>query len=192
MRFISLLAILLVACGSPDKTDNYESEIKAHRKEVTKTFLIRESSPLKNEDRKYFVGLNYFEIDREYAVWAEYQALMNQGLSRLSTSGGEEREYIRDGILTFKLKGKDLQLYSYRSTDSPDLFIPFGDESNGKETYHAGRYVDMQAPDSNQVLLDFNKAYNPYCAYNDKWSCVIPPSENKLNIAVLAGERRFH
>lgn len=192
MRYFLLLAILLIACGSPQSSDKYEDEIKAHRKEITKTFLIRESSPLKNEDRKYFVGLNYFEIDRQFAVWANYQTLMNQGLSRLSTSGGEEREYIRDGILKFKLKGKELQLFSYRSKDSPDLFIPFGDETNGKETYQAGRYLDLQAPDSNQVLLDFNKAYNPYCAYNDEWSCVIPPPENKVNISIEAGERKFH
>jgi len=187
-----VLSVFVFACNKSAE-NQYEESIKAHRKEITKIFLIKESSPLEDEDRTYFVGLNYFPIDQSYAVWASYRALPPQ-LSTMNTTGERTADYLKAATLDFELLGKRIQLLAYRSTNPEDecLFLPFGDLTNGESSYDAGRYIDLEEPDSNMLLLDFNKSYNPYCAYSDKWSCVIPPPENRLDLKIEAGEMKFH
>lgn len=192
------LSIIIIACGflscGEDSSSDYKTEIKAHRKEITKKFLIRESSPLEDKDRTYFVGLNYFEIKPEYKVWAQIQKETRKINLSLSTTGERMADYNKYGLLNFELNGKKLQLQAF-STDNEEgttVFVPFADLSNGKSTYESGRYIDLALSDSNYVVLDFNKAYNPYCAYNKDYSCVVPPPENRLDIMLEAGEMKYH
>ena len=118
----------------------------------------------------------------------------------MMTSSGEKADpYKRFARLSFELSGRPLQLTAYQNqrllqSEVYDkyLFIPFKDLNSGKITYGGGRYLDIDIPDSNLVLLDFNQAYNPYCAYGSHWSCPIPPKENYLEVEINAGEKNFH
>jgi uncharacterized protein (DUF1684 family) len=107
-------------------------------------------------------------------------------------------KYVKYGEATFKLDGKEDQLNIYQSLSLREkpaykdyLFLPFTDETSGKESYSGGRYIDLTIPKGNKIIIDFNKAYNPYCAYNHKYSCPIPPKGNHLNIAIKAGVKRY-
>ncbi len=103
----------------------------------------------------------------------------------MQTSTGDEQDYVRVGQIHFKVKGQEAALQVYRS-------IPFVDLTAPKETYGAGRYLEPEKTGENRMLVDFNYAYNPYCAYNEKWSCPLPPMENRLKLRIEAGEKNFH
>ena len=110
------------------------------------------------------------------------------------TSKGTEQAYMKHGTFTFQLQGMTLRLAVYKSAEDPfarSLFIPFSDETSGAETYNAGRYLDLEEQGGDDYQLDFNLAYNPYCAYNDQYTCPIPPRENKLPVKILAGEKNY-
>ena len=110
------------------------------------------------------------------------------------TSKGTKQAYMKHGTFTFQLQGAKLRLFVYKSAEDPfarSLFIPFSDETSGSETYKAGRYLDLEEQGGDDYELDFNLAYNPYCAYNDRYTCPIPPRENKLPIKILAGEKNY-
>ena len=124
---------------------------------------------------------------------ATWTAFPNGKRLRLTTSTGEERDYVEAGELRFKLDGQDARLVAYASATHVDsLFIPFRDATSGKETYGAGRYLDIPYPHGETTELDLNLAYNPYCAYSEAYSCPLPPRENWLTVAVRAGEKSFH
>lgn len=111
----------------------------------------------------------------------------------LATSMGDRQAYQSAGRVTFSLDGKDCELFLYRQDDQSDvLFVPFRDATSGKETYASGRYLEVEVGPDGEVEVDFNYAYNPYCAYNESWSCPLPPLENWLMIPIRAGERAFH
>lgn len=116
----------------------------------------------------------------------------------MAYKNGSNQQYFRFARLTFELKGDDFELYAYRNVDPSQkgsnnpLFIPFYDKSNGKSTYGGGRYLDVKMDNvDDSLVLDFNKAYNPYCAYNDQFACPVPPEENRLNVSITAGEKDF-
>ncbi len=197
-----LKALLLItfafglnSCGS---SDDYQSKIKENRMEKRKHFKYADASPLTNEQKKDFQKLNYFKIDTQYKVKAHVERLSNPDTLRMAYKNGKSQAYIRFARLQFKLKGKSTKLVAYRNVDDKKrssqnpLFIPFYDATNGKSTYGGGRYLDIKMDQlGNSVTLDFNKAYNPYCAYNDGYACPIPPKENRLEMAVMAGEKKF-
>lgn len=187
----SLIFLCLSCSNQHEKTTAYADEIREHRKEITKRFLVDASSPLEEKDKKYFVGLNYFEANPEYRLWASFNKFPNKNAFQLNTTGQARlAEYTLVGELVFQLQDSSRSLGVFAVSEN-ELFVPFGDLTNGKETYEAGRYLDLQSTDSSHVLVDFNKAYNPYCAYNEKYSCVIPPPENRLNVRIEAGEKKF-
>jgi len=110
----------------------------------------------------------------------------------MPTSTGERRSMRRVGVLSFTLQGRQLQLSAFVEAGAPDtdrLFVPFADQTSGKETYGPGRYLDLDRTATSIYLVDFNRAYNPYCAYNSKYDCPYPPRENNLPLAIRAGER---
>ena len=112
-------------------------------------------------------------------------------LITLQTSTGESAEYHRAAVVRFEVEGEPASLTVFREQYSGQLFLPFADATSGTETYGAGRYLEVQPLDDGRLLIDFNYAYNPYCAYNDAWSCPLPPPENRLTVSIRAGERRF-
>lgn len=179
--------------NSEDKKTAQEFQDELNRK-----YANPEESPLEKEDLANLAGLDFFEIDPEYIVKAEFVRTPAEPPFTMKTSTERLPVYVKYGELYFTLKGKDFKLNVYQNqelTQDPEyfdyLFLPFTDLSNGRSTYGGGRYLDLRIPDSKEVVLDFNKAYNPYCAYSGRYSCPIPPEENELETEILAGVKSF-
>ncbi|HEY0744350.1 MAG TPA: DUF1684 domain-containing protein [Chryseosolibacter sp.] len=175
-----------------------KNEIEAHRKKQESEMRDKEKSPLDPKDRKRFKHLNYFPIDLKYRVKAKFVRTENEPLFKMKTTTTRLPEYVKYGEVHFQLDGMDYKLNVYQSpeiTKRPGyedyLFIPFTDITNGNETYEVGRYLEFRIPTSEDVIVDFNQCYNPYCSYSPRFSCPIPPSENDLAIAIPAGEKKF-
>ena len=201
-QWLICLGVMLcvVACGSgPNRIEilQHKKEILAARKDKDRFFKTSQNSPLINEQQMNFKELSYFQVDIAYKVTAHYQPLPKPVEFRIQTSTGHERVYVTIGRLDFSLEGKALTLFAYHEKGQGDngrnsLFVPFTDLTTGKESYGAGRYLDIPKPTNGEsVVLDFNEAYNPYCAYNYNFSCPIPPPENRLDIGIKAGEKIF-
>lgn len=208
MRKITVTTLLLltilpgietIAQISSDSIAAYNQSLENYRKGKNIKMLYSESTPLKPEQQKSFEGLNYFTPDITYQVEAMLIIDEVQETVTMKTSTDRAPEYIRYGTVTFTLHGMEHSLFAYQSKkltevkqDEPSLFIPFRDGTSGKETYGGGRYVDAEIPAEGDILiLDFNRAYNPYCAYNPRYSCVIPPEENRMDIRIEAGEKVY-
>jgi hypothetical protein len=170
-----------------------------YQEELNLSFADSLHSPLINEDRLHFEGLDFFPIDEKYIVKAKFVKLKKQKPFDMPTTTARKPKYIKYGELHFTIDSKDLVLTVYKNIDLSKrkgfkdyLFLPFLDETNGNETYGGGRFLDMRIPKSDEVIIDFNKAYNPYCAYNPEYSCPIVPLENELAVEIKAGVKKFH
>ena len=136
--------------------------------------------------------LNYFKVDEKYKVKAKFAKIENGEVFEMKTSTDRLPEYRVFGTLTFELDGPQV-LTLYQNVQQPDyLFLPFKDKTNTKETYGAGRYLEFSPEDLSNPEIDFNFAFNPYCAYNKDFSCPIPPTANHLDISIPAGEKKWH
>lgn len=157
-----------------------------------KDFYFKNSpySPLPPGLQDRFTGLNYFAPDPALAFEITPEPFIDQANVRLQTTTGEVRSYLRWGRVSFTVEGQQAQLTLYYTPGQPAFFVPFRDSTNGDETYDAGRYVEVERLPDGKVRLDFNLAYNPFCAYSAQWSCPIPPAENRLSIAIRAGEKK--
>lgn len=177
-----------------DSTSQYARQIRQEREQKDKDFKYATWSPLTDEQRKAFSKLDYFEPNPQYKVNAKVVLLENDTVYKMMTSSNEIRRFYKYAHLQFSLDGKSCQLLLLKSAEptTPNYyFLPFKDLTSGVTTYAAGRYIDVEAPKTTSLTIDFNKAYNPYCAYNDSYSCPLPPAENTLAVHVLAGERLF-
>jgi uncharacterized protein len=155
-----------------------------------------EESPFK-DSLAHFTSLSYFEPDIKYRVNAEIEPIRNKKMLVLPTSDDKEKKYMEYAYATFKLDGVENKLLILEIVDmgpyKGTLFLAFADETSARETYGAGRYLDLKkVPGAATLTLDFNKAYNPYCAYSENFSCPFPPKENVLKIAIKAGEKNYH
>ncbi len=170
------------------------SELSEFRGEKDAFFREHPSSPLTASQRSTFRGLTYFPENEALIVRAP---LETDGVDRdesivMQTTTGGEQTYHRAGVVRFEVDGRPAAVTLYASPEMHELFVPFRDATSGKETYGAGRYLEVEPPDAQgNVVVDFNDAYNPYCAYNPEWSCPIPPGENWLPVAIRAGEKTF-
>lgn len=191
------LIILFSLISSTCFGQSYTEQIAKHREAYKADFLKDSNSPLRRTDIKH---LHFYNADSSYRVFATVNILENQKTFKMPTYAGTTADYIRYANLKFELNGKPLQLTLYKSialSANPAykdyLFLPFTDQTNNKETYEGGRYIDLKstAINNGKIELDFNKAYNPYCAYSDGYRCPIPPEENDLAIPILAGEKLF-
>ncbi|WP_408612149.1 DUF1684 domain-containing protein [Flavivirga spongiicola] len=169
----------------------FQRKINAEYKDAT-------TSPLKDKDRKQFEGLDFFNFDSTYVVKAQFKRTPNEKSFKMKTTTTRLPEYVKYGELSFDLKGKSFSLNIYQNLGLIEkegyedyLFLPFLDETNGLESYGGGRYIDARIPEGNTFIIDFNKAYNPYCAYNDKYSCPIVPRKNYLKTRIEAGVKVF-
>lgn len=154
-------------------------------------FFASSQSPLPDSIKQGFAGLAYFEFKLELVFRLSLIPFQDFQHVMMDTSNGVRKSYVRAGTLEFALLGQTLNLTAYSNPESenPELFIPFRDATSGKQTYASGRYLDPELSADGTVLLDFNLAYHPYCAYSDGWSCPIPPLENWLKVPILAGEK---
>lgn len=163
-----------------------------YQKELDAFYSTPMESPLTNEDLHRFSGLPFFPVSEQYQVQARLEVTPATKPFGMKTTTQRMPMYRQYGVLHFELHGQQLQLPVYQSaeatTEDRDLFVPFTDLTNGKTSYKGGRYVEVQIPETGTTLcLDFNRAYNPYCAYNPRYSCPVVPDANHLPVAVEAG-----
>jgi len=182
---------------SQEKFDKSVSE--AFQNNLNKEFAEVDKSPLTQEDRSHFKSLEFFPIDEKFAVVATFVKSKGEKSFEMKTTTSRTPMYIKYGELHFKLEGKDFKLDVFQNLDlmkkkgfKDNLFLPFSDLTSGNESYIGGRYIDMKIPKGDTILIDFNQAYNPYCAYNPKYSCPIVPLQNDLMIEIKAGVKKFH
>ena len=172
------------------------SEIAEFRAEKDDFFRDSDQSPLTLEQQEAFEGLRYFPEDPTYTVVATLELADDAAPVTMVTSKGTVQTFLRVGRLHFTIHDQPAELTLFQDAEAQSLFLPFSDATSGAETYSAGRYVEVEALDKrdgqHRVGIDFNLAYNPYCAYNEDWICPVPPAENHLGIAIRAGEMNFH
>lgn len=190
-----VVSLGMVACSSgPQPTNDAASQQSVAAWRAAKDALFKsDDSPLLPADRMAFTGLPYYPIDPAYQAPA---VLKENRLPRLvielPTSTTELRKMQRVGTLTFTVKGTTLTLTAFADEGVRDitrLFVPFGDLTSGTETYKGGRYLELDRTSTTLYDLDFNRAYHPYCVYNADFVCPVPPPENRLAVAIQAGER---
>ena len=156
-----------------------------------------EDSPILPEEKAGFRGLSYFPVSPALRFSVPLHRYPAPARVRLGTNTGEIRSGLRYGYFEFQVDGQMCRLQVFRLEDAPDsggvqLFVPFRDATSGNESYSAGRYIDLKENTSGIYDLDFNRAYNPYCAYNSRFSCPVPPAENTLHVPIRAGEKKYH
>ncbi|NWF93893.1 MAG: DUF1684 domain-containing protein [Syntrophaceae bacterium] len=194
LLLITLKATPPLAGVEEDPRDHREEKLKAFRINRDKFFKEDPRSPLKETDRKRFRGLSYYPIEIKYAMVGTIERYPTEPKPlyvNLPTNKGREKKYVKYGRFKFKLEGKEYVLQIYRPLGGGDLFLPFKDKTSGKETYPEGRYLYIEPMPGGKVLIDFNRAYNPFCEYNEKYTCPFAPTENWLDIEIRAGEKRF-
>lgn len=174
----------------------YHAESIRFWEEQNEHYKHKKTSPLPKKERKAFSGHQYYDFKLSYVVYAKMVPVKNSDTIVMKTSSGAEKQYVRYGILHFSIKGVHCHLTAFQSLSlrvveeyKNYLFIPFKDLTAGGETYGGGRYLDVTIPESSAMILNFNTAYNPYCAYTDGYSCPIPPDENKLSVSIEAGAK---
>lgn len=166
------------------------NELKIFRSHKDKFFKDDPHSPLSDKQRKTFRGLDYFPEDPNLKFIIRVEPFKEQDQVQIQTSTGESDSYLRYGRLNFEVEGQPAQLTVYLGRDG-SAFVPFRDQTSGDETYGAGRYLEPETLDGSKYLVDFNLAYNPWCAYSALYSCPLPPEENHLSVPVRAGEKSF-
>lgn len=190
-----LCTFYLFGCSSgPSAPDEqaYRDEIAANRAAKERSFREESDSPIPPGKRGELLPLNYFAIDSEYSVPAILRLAEERPTFEMPTSTGKLRKMQHIGTLEFTLKGQALKLGAFvdaGATRIQQLFVPFTDLTTGTETYAAGRYLDLHPTGTGIYVIDFNRAYNPYCAYNETYDCPFPPPSNRLSVPIRAGER---
>ena len=199
-QLLFALSIIASFSNCTAQETSYEDEIKLVQYELNREYADASTSPLTEEDLKTFKTLDFFKIDKNYRAEAAFELTPDTPIFEMQTTTDRLPLYRKYGIARFTLNGVKLELSIYQNqklmTDieyEDYLFIPFNDTTNGTLSYGGGRYIDLGIPseESNTIVIDFNKAYNPYCAYNHKYSCPIPPSENNLSITIPAGVKAY-
>ena len=198
--FIALLFIGLLESTYPKDSQTDQEiihAIQSFRKERDRFFKTAPNSPLEEFDKLHFKGLRYFHLDLKYRLEGEIERyIINindpKYYAIFPTNKGPRKRYVRYGKFRFTFEGEEYSLELYKSIGGDLIFIPFYDRTTGKETYEGGRYLDSEIlMPGYRIVVDFNYAYNPSCEYNEKFVCVLPLEENRLNIEIRAGEKKF-
>lgn len=173
------------------------SALSRFRAEIDDFMQYHGQSPLTDEQIISFAGLNYYDEDPGFVIESEVERFaQDEPLIEMQTSTGDTQQYRPWGRFNFEVDGQEVSLVVYANPQGGDFFLPFKDATNGRATYGAGRYLDSHRPGisrvgSDRLEIDFNYAYNPYCAYNERYSCPLPPAENWLRVAIRAGEKKL-
>ena len=185
------LSIIAMSCNSEDPNAKYLEDMKTYRHNEKEFFRNSEDSPVVDMTDKTIPF--YYEPKPEYKVEAYLDEFADKDTLEMLTTQSDVRKMIRYGDLKFKVNGEKFSLTAYVNIEHPEsFFIPFHDETNGKETYEAGRYLELEIVKDSKYILDFNLAYNPYCYYNAKYSCPIVPEDNYLKTKIEAGEKSYN
>jgi len=198
MKKSLLILLLLFVSVSYAQESKQIKEAKKFQQKLNKEFSSKEESPLTKEDLATFKSLDFFPIDSNFIVTASLTLHKGSENLEMKTTTDRIQVYKLYATANFKLNGKDYSLEIYQNEKlllTPDyedyLFLPFTDLTNGETSYGGGRYIDLRLPKADSILIDFNQSYNPLCAYNEKYSCPIPPKSNHLNTSISAGVKNF-
>jgi len=178
--------------GNP--MEGREEKLRIFRDRREQFFKQDPHSPVSESDRKKFHGLSYYPVDLKYAMVGSierYPVEPKPVYANLPTSKGTDKKYVKHGRFKFCLMGKEFTLQIYRPLGGGDLFLPFKDKTSETETYPRGRYLFIEPMPKDRVLIDFNRAHNPFCEYNERYTCTFAPEENWLAVEIRAGEKRF-
>lgn len=193
-----LLLVLLVSVLSCAQNKQPLLGDTPYQKEQNAKFKEALKSPLTEKDRKTFRALDFFKFDSTYVVNANFKRTLNETPFEMPTTTDRKPMYVKYGELSFALKGVACKLNIYQNIElvkregyEDHLFLPFIDETNGEDSYGGGRYLDTSLPEGNTMVLNFNEAYNPYCAYSPRYSCPVVPLENSLDVRVEAGVKAY-
>jgi len=198
MKKIILIALFLNLSNINSQETVEIIHVKAFQQDLNEQFADEQKSPLTKEDFKTFKSLEFFPIDTAYRVVAKLKYFKNSKPFNMKTTTDRIAVYRVFATATFKIRNEKYVLRIYKSqqlllTEEYDdhLFLPFTDNSNGSGSYGGGRFIDLKIPDKDTIILDFNKAYNPYCAYSGRYSCPIPPKANHLDTEILVGVKAY-
>lgn len=176
-----------------ESSEDYIERLETDRKDKN-SFMLSSTSPMTDEDKNSFKGLNYYPIDESYKVTAKLTMIDKKQPIFIESTTGEQLKYIPFAYADFELNDKEQRVILYQDWEEKDqnkLSLMFADDTSARETYGGGRYVDVQYRSTNAVSIDFNNAYNPYCHFNTEYSCPIPPRDNMLAIGIEAGEKLY-
>jgi len=194
-RIILTFALLLVLHHTNAQNDSaLLNDINRFQQGLLNEYSDPKHSPIKPGSKEKFKGIHFFTADLKYVVKAKFVRTKDEKVFEMPTSGTEKRLYVKYAEAVFTLLGKEYKLSIYQSIELAKnreyrdyLFVPFRDATSGKETYGGGRYIDLTIPYGETILINFNKAYQPYCAYTEGYNCPIPPKENYLPVKIEAG-----
>jgi hypothetical protein len=167
------------------------TELEEFRREKDRFFKTHPQSPLELEQKRRFTGLSYFPENPALRLEVSVEEFPAKDVVVMQTSTGDAQRYQKFGKFKFTVEGEAAELTLYAAPYG-GYFLPFVDSLAGMETYGAGRYLEPEPLGGGKFSVDFNLAYNPYCAYNERWSCPIPPRENRLKVPIRAGEKAFN
>ena len=175
--------------------DKFEKKIEEERNEKDNFFRVSFQSPLSSKEREKFIQLDYYPVNPDYYFELELKEYSEKEILEIQDTGGKQRKFLRWGEFRFEIGGEEQVLQAYKSSPDEDrLFVPFRDATSGTETYGAGRYLDLESTrdctTDGKWILDFNKAYNPWCAYSENYTCPFVPPENWLKVQIHAGEKK--
>jgi uncharacterized protein (DUF1684 family) len=177
----------------PDEVETWKRALLRFRVQKDEFMRLGHDSPFTRSGQHDFHGLRYFEPDPAFRFEAKLQRFPTESSVMMTTSTGTRQLFNKVGRFDLVVDGQPTHLRAYQSAEGEDprLFIPFKDATSETETYDAARYLDMRVEHDDNYLVDFNYAYNPYCAYTEGYVCPLPPEENWLTVAIRAGEKRY-
>ena len=195
MNRFSILLFSLFLLLNCDNRKRFNTDLTPFQREINDFFKDASVSPLKKRDLKNFRGLDFFAYDSIYLVAAKLIKTPKEKPFMMLTTTDMMVEYIKYGTISFELLSNQYSLDIYKNLEDPNerdnLFLPFLDDTNGNESYGGGRYINLDIPQVDNLIIDFNSAFNPYCVYDEKYSCPIVPRENYIPLEIKAGVKNF-
>jgi uncharacterized protein len=191
---IGVLAAVIYMLTSADDQEVYVEKIEKERERQFKFLRFNPESPLSTDQKNELSVLSFYPIDVAYRVRAKMVPADDRKVMEIPMTDGSIEKYIKHSYAEFELKGQPqrlLLLQAVSELDKRNFFLAFADDTSGEGTYGGGRYLNLRQDGKNSILIDFNLAYNPYCAYNPDYACPLPPKENLMGIAVEAGEKDY-